>query len=110
MKPDSIIPVITLIVGAILGYMAGLRSGETTVALPSNYDPTRAVVADALKAQQEQTENCYKSMVAKLQADLEKKPDEVVTDKGQKCAVYTNEQGVKQTICGKVELPKKAHE
>lgn len=66
MREDVFVAVGLFAAGLLLGYLVGGRQGETTLALPSNYDPTRAVVADSLKSQQDATERCYRLMIDRL--------------------------------------------
>lgn len=50
--------------GLVLGYLAGTqREAVPQSPYPVNYDPSRAIAADALKLQQQQTETCWKATI-----------------------------------------------
>lgn len=62
--------IIGLVVAFVGGYVVGsFRNGGSTtvqVPLPSNYDPARAVYADAVKQAQDATDRCWKTVIAAL--------------------------------------------
>lgn len=66
--------IIGLVVAFGVGYLVGDHHASTTVTYAplNNYDPTKTVCEDTIKAQQEATERCYKDMVAHLERLNEK--------------------------------------
>ncbi len=53
-----------LIAGLVLGYLAGSRTSAPVY--PSNYDSARAICTDALKAEHDDSNGCWKQVIALL--------------------------------------------
>lgn len=69
--------IIGLVVSLTAGFLIGRLSTPVTVsmpqALPSNYDPARAMANDVMKAERESSERCWKQVVSLLDAQAKEK-------------------------------------